>query len=147
MHLVYVDESGDDGFSNNNIYSPATMPKRFFIRVAMIVHDWKWQSINHKITQFRSKWKIPPQVELHATEILNGYFKKHDPKTKKRLQLPNWFGSNCPNRNDRHMLLTDACNLIASLDLLLVCIAIDKSKIDIRNPQYRELPILCTAEN
>lgn len=46
MHILYVDESGDDGFPANNIFSPNDTPSNKFIRTGLIIHDWKWKRIN-----------------------------------------------------------------------------------------------------
>jgi len=32
MHILYVDESGDDGFSKDNEYRPGLTPTKYFIR-------------------------------------------------------------------------------------------------------------------
>lgn len=140
MHLVYVDESGDDGFSANNIYFPQTMPKQFFIRSALIVHDKKWQTINQKVSSLKAKWKILPSVEFHATEILNGSAKHYDNKAKRRVNVPNFFGQHYPNKSDRQQLLVDICNLIAEADLTLLAVVIDKAKIQRSRSNYKEMP-------
>ncbi len=46
MHILYVDESGDDGFPGNNIFSPDNAPSNKFIRTGLIIHDWKWKKTN-----------------------------------------------------------------------------------------------------
>ena len=59
LNILYVDESGDDGFSKDNLYTPGTTPSKYFIRTGLIIHDRKWQSINNKIDEFKVKHKIP----------------------------------------------------------------------------------------
>lgn len=121
MHLMYVDESGDDGFAASNIYHKGITPLQYFLRVALILHDRKWHSIETRIQNFRAKWKIPPSIELHATEILSGTNKRRD---------YNWYGINYPNKIDRVKLLHEVCELLASLDLKMICVVIDKAKIN-----------------
>ncbi len=136
MHILYVDESGDDGFSSKNTYPPSTTPSRNFIRTGPVIHDHKWLSIDRQINQFKYSRKIPINVELHATEILNGY-KKIKGKTS---SLPNWFGANYPNRNDRVNLLKDLCTLITSLNITLFFIVIDKTNIDTMRLDFKTIP-------
>lgn len=131
MHLMYVDESGDDGFDLSRTYPRGKTPLRFFLRVSLILHDRKWHKIVADIENFRAKWKIPMSVELHATEILSGTDKK---------RRYNWYGKNYPIKSDRINILLDACRLLASLDITMICVAIDKSKINTSIPNYRELP-------
>jgi hypothetical protein len=136
MHILYVDESGDGGFSSKNIYQLNTTPSRYFIRTGLIIHDYKWLSINKQIDRFKYSRKIPLNIELHATEILNGY-KKIKGKT---VSLPNWFGANYPSRNDRIKLLKDLCTLIASLNVTLIFIIIDKANIDKTRIDFKTIP-------
>ncbi len=116
MHILYVDESGDDGFSSKNTYKPSVTPSRNFIRTGLVIHDHKWLSIDKQINLFRYIRKIPINIELHASEILNGYKKIKE----KAFSLPNWFGANYPNRNDRINLLKDLCTLVTSLNVTLL---------------------------
>ena len=141
MYLIYVDESGDDGFRFDNDYSSKTTPQQFFIRAALIVHDKKWQAVNQKIDKLKNDWGIPRDVELHATEILNGREKKHDPRAKKRVDVPNFYGKNFPERAKRKDLLMAVCHLIQTLDVTVIGTVIDKAKI-LKNPgeDHRLLP-------
>lgn len=68
---------------------------------------------------------------MHATEILSGKNKRKD---------HNWYGVNYPQKPDRMELLRDACNLLASLKVTLICIVIDKSKINTSVETYKEMP-------
>ena len=72
MHILYVDESGDDGFSPSNVYSNPNGQSRVFIRTGLAIHDWRWRKINQDIQSLRYKYKIPNSVEIHATEIRRG---------------------------------------------------------------------------
>ena len=53
MHLMYVDESGDDGFK---LDLPPDTPgsSKVFIRTGLIVHDWCWRRVNSEIKRFRT---------------------------------------------------------------------------------------------
>lgn len=86
MHILYVDESGDDGFPEDNIFSPDNAPSCKFVRSGLIIHDWKWKKINDIIADFKFSKRIPKDVELHATEIRRGKKKITDSKTKKRRE-------------------------------------------------------------
>ena len=139
MHLVYVDESGDDGFAKSGIYTKSITPSPFFTRTAVIVHDWKWKSVVRDIRAFRIKYSIPASEEIHATEILNGRSKSYS-SSGKRVSLTNFFGQKWPNRSDRKNLLLDLCHTIVSLDLSFVGVVMDKSKIDTSKPNFRKIP-------
>ena len=139
MHLVYVDESGDDGFSKSGSYKFSETPSPFFTRTAVIVHDWKWQSIVNDIKTFRIKHSIPASEEIHATEILNGRSKGYS-SSGKRTSPFNFYGQQWPNRSDRRNLLLDLCQSIVTLDLSFVSVVIDKSKIDMSKSNFRKIP-------
>jgi len=72
MHILYVDESGDDGFPGDNMFSPDNAPSNKFVRTGLIIHDWKWKKTNDVIADFKFSKRIPKDVELHATEIRRG---------------------------------------------------------------------------
>lgn len=84
MHILYVDESGDDGFPADNIFSTGGTPSRVFIRTGLIIHDWKWKRINDTIADFKFRKRIPQNVEIHATEIRRGKKKIIDSKDEKK---------------------------------------------------------------
>ena len=141
MHILYVDESGDDGFSKDNIYTPNLSPSNKFIRTGLIIHDWKWKKINDTIADFKFKKRIPKDIELHATEIRRGKKKITDSKTKKRREVANWYGQTYPNTNDRMEVLKDCCKLINSItDITLIFIVIDKTRIDTTIPGFKNIP-------
>lgn len=140
MNLIYVDESGDDGFSSSGTYSPGQTPSPYFVRAGLIVHDKKWRSVSNAIGGFKYSKLIPMNVELHATEIASGRHKKHDPVSKKRRSIPNWYGLSFPNPPDRLTLLENCCQMISTLDICLVVVAIDKSKIRTTHPNHKDMP-------
>lgn len=141
MHILYVDESGDDGFPAGNIFTSNVSPSNKFIRTGLIIHDWKWKRVNDAIADFRFKKRIPKHVELHATEIRRGKKKITDSKTKKRREVVNWYGQTYPNTNERMGLLRDCCRLINSItDITFIFIVIDKTRIDTTSPGYKNIP-------
>ena len=139
MHLVYVDESGDDGFSKSGLYKHSETPSPFFTRTAVIVHDWKWQSIVNAIKAFRIKYSIPASEEIHATEILNGRSKSYSSPGRRTSHI-NFYGQKWPKRSDRKNLLLDLCQSIVALDLSFVGVVIDKLKIDMSKSNFRKIP-------
>jgi hypothetical protein len=139
MHIIYVDESGDDGFSPSNTYVIGHPPLKHFIRVGVIIHDRKWQKINSEINELKYRYRIPPATELHATEIRNGS-KQIYKKTGKRKHVANWFGLNYPDINDRTKILLDCCKLVASFDISIIAVIIDKTKIKTSHIKYKEFP-------
>lgn len=131
MHLLYVDESGDDGFSASGVYSDPNAQSKVFIRTGLALHGWKWRSLNQEITALRFKHRIPGNIEVHATEIRRGKDRIYDKKTGKKKEVPNWFGITYPDFNGRMQIIKDFCDLIAGFDgLTLICVVIDKSKIN-----------------
>lgn len=55
MHILYVDESGDDGFLKDQLYHPGLTPTKHFLRTGLVIHDWKWFKINKEINDYRRK--------------------------------------------------------------------------------------------
>jgi len=137
---MYVDESGDDGFLKSNTYTSGQTPTQFYIRTGLIIHDWKWKNINSTIDNFKFSKRIPKDVELHATEILSGRKRAYDKKTGKRKSIPNWYGINYPDKNDRYSLLIDVCSMINNLEVCIISIAIDKSKINQSVQNFEKMP-------
>ncbi|MDP1677672.1 MAG: DUF3800 domain-containing protein [Bacteroidota bacterium] len=126
MHILYVDESGDDGFSKTNTYNSNTTPTGFYIRTGIVIHDLKWHSIDKEIEKFRSSYKIPSDKELHATEILNGRHRIY--KNKKPIYAKNWFGDNF-DKKERKEILVNLCGLIAQMDLSIFISSLIKQKL------------------
>jgi len=137
---MYVDESGDDGFLSNNSYLPGQTPTKFYIRTGLVIHDWKWKNINTSINNFKFSKRIPGDIELHATEILSGRKRGYDKNTGKRKSIPNWYGINYPERKDRFELLSEICSMVSQLDISIINIAIDKSKINQNVNNFERMP-------
>lgn len=140
MHLMYVDESGDDGFK---LDLPPDTPgsSKVFIRTGLIVHDWCWRRVNSEIKRFRTIHDIPRNIEIHASAIMRGRKKHYNPEGR-RIDKPNWYGEVMPNKDDRRKLLIELCRSIGSLsDITLICIVIDKTRIDRTHPAgFANLP-------
>jgi|GEM_PF-6566484 len=67
MHLMYVDESGDTGFPKPGALFPDTGgPTRQFVRSGVIVHSWKWQQVDHAISQFKRARNMAWDAEIKA---------------------------------------------------------------------------------
>lgn len=128
MHLIYVDESGDDGLSKNRNYPAGQTPTQFYIKTALIIHDWKWQSNMKKIQALRNHLQLPAHVEFHATVIYKGKKRKWN-KLGKRIDVETWWSQNYPKKDDRIDILKKIYNKIKALDVTLLYVAIDKSKI------------------
>ena len=134
MHLMYVDESGDDGFK---LDLPPDTPgsSKVFIRTGLIVHDRRWRRVNSEIKRFRTNHDIPRNIEIHASAIMRGG-KKHYNSEGRRIDNPNWYGKVMPNKDDQRKLLVELCRCIGSLsDITLICIVIDKTRIDQTHPE------------
>jgi hypothetical protein len=141
VHLLYVDESGDDGFPHSGTFSNNTGQSKVFIRTGLIIHDRHWARLNEEVLNFKFKYRIPKSVELHATEILRGSEKYYSRSAGKKKTRPNWFGQNFPNKADRVKLLEKCCKLISSRDdITLICVVIDKQKINCTMGDYKNLP-------
>ena len=86
MHLMYVDESGDDGFKLNP-QSDTPGSSKFFIRTGLILHDRCWRRVNAEIKKFRTAHKIPGNVEIHASAIVRGGEKLGELLYRMRLNI------------------------------------------------------------
>lgn len=144
MHILYVDESGDDGFNENGVYPINSTPTCCFVRAGIALHDEKWHKINRKIDDFRNKLKIPAGIELHATEIQSGRDRIY--RGKKAVYVKNWFGKNFPQRKDRRSIILGICDLIGALVLSIFYIIINKTKIRTTVSKYKSLPKLRSWE-
>jgi hypothetical protein len=143
MHIIYVDESGDDGFSNSGTYISNQTPTKYFIRVGIIIHDLKWKNIDKKVNEFKYKYHIPRNIELHASEIMTGrkrIYKKNDAGESVPKYVPNWYGQYYPYRKDRKEIVGDFCKFVNTLNLNVICVVIDKSKVKTSHINFKELP-------
>lgn len=117
MFIAYFDESGDDGYPK---YS-----SDLFILSSVYLHHSNWNSIYKKIYQFRQslrlKYRFPIKQEFHTREFIadkNPYHGLYSEKTRKAI-------------------LFDFCQFMATLDVKVVNVVIDKKNI--KRPTYHVL--------
>ena len=144
MHILYVDESGDDGFPSSGVFVKNQTPTQYYIKAGLVIHDLKWNGINKSIENFKQSFKIPIDMELHAANIFSGRDRVYI--NKKPIYRKNWFGNNFPKKKDRFEILKNACDLIAKLDLELFFMRINKAKIKTSVFGYTTFPKLKSWE-
>ena len=120
MRIAYYDEAGDDGV-------PGSSP--LFVLGAMYMHYLHWQGNFKRIQDFRSHLKqrygFPIKLEIHSKELL----------LNKNPYRPYGISD-----DDRVAIIGECCDLIASLDVRIVNVAIIKSRI-----QSADYPVLDKA--
>ncbi len=121
MYIAYYDETGDDGYPKYS--SP------LFVLTAVYVHFGNWKSVYEQICVFRSQlrkdFNFPVKMEMHTKDFLlnkNPY---------RNLGL---------SESDRLLIVELYCKLIAELDVRVVNVLINKTKVTI--PSY---PVLDRA--
>jgi hypothetical protein len=121
MHIAYYDEAGDDGFPKRS--SP------LFVLTALYLHYLNWKPAFEQVHEFRrqlrAEFDLPVKLEMHTKYFLLG----KDPY--RNLQLPD---------ADRLRIMSLFCDLIASLQVRIVNVAIVKPKI-----QKHDYEVLDTA--
>lgn len=150
MHLLYVDESGDDSLPAQNGGKIAGSP--IFSRVGIALHDKKWRGIDAKMRGFRHARNIPNNEELHAAEVVFGKTQKNVKTSAgwKKQKFLNWFGQTIRHPEQRRKLLEQL--LLDVLDpkhITIFAVVIEKKHIDVtlppspnRNPKFRSLELL-----
>lgn len=118
MQISYFDESGDDGYPRYS--SP------HFVLTSVYLHYLNWKNAFDELRQFRrdlrDSYSIPIKWEFHTK-----YFVLNK-KPYRRLQLSD---------ADRISIMDSFCDLIASMDVRLINVAIVKPRI--QNPGYEVL--------
>ena len=123
MHIVYYDESGDDGFPH---YS-----SNFFILSAIYLHYLNWKQTFEEIKDFRRSLKtsfgIPIKTEMHTKQFLLNKkpYRAMGLSPQQRLDIMGLF-----------------CDLIANLDVKIINVAIVKQRI--RQSTYKVLDTALT---
>lgn len=151
MHLLYSDESGDDGLPEKP--GDPWKGSAYFIRTGIALHDKKWRAIDARVRTFKSTRNIPFNVEIHAVEVNSGYTQKSSKKNGKQVKtkVSNWFGQQYRNPAARWALLEQFLISIMSFgDITIFSTVIDKKKIDLtlsknnhnRKPKLRSLELL-----
>lgn len=114
MFIAYFDESGDDGYPK---YS-----SDLFVLSSVYLHHSNWQDIHQKIYQFRRnlrlKYRFPIKQEFHTREFVADKNPYHGLYSK----------------TTRRAILFDFCQFMATLDLRVVNVVIDKKNI--KRPTY-----------
>jgi hypothetical protein len=110
MHIAYYDESGDDGFPSHS--------SELFVLSALYLHHQNWKTAFDAIRGLRQHLKgsfaFPVKLELHTRQLLL------DKNPYRALKL---------NGDDRVRIVDQFCDLIASLDVRIVNVAIVKPRI------------------
>ena len=123
MHIVYYDESGDDGFPE---YS-----SQFFILTAIYSHYLNWTPEFDAIRVFRRGLKlsfgIPVKTEMHTKQFLL------NKKPYRAMEL---------SEQQRLDIVGLYCDLIASLEVRIINVVIVKPRI--RNSDYKVLDTALT---
>lgn len=136
MYLMFVDESGDPGFPKNGDWSTFGGSK-FFVRVGIIIHGWKWRAWHHGLKAFKTARLLPWATELKAAHIRKG--------SGEFSGMP---------ETARQQLLQDLAQLIGRThDFTLIGVVIDKPKVQsqqrdrLAKPQVRSLELLLERYN
>lgn len=132
MYLMYVDESGDPGFPKDGRSFPEVDdgPTRFFVRAGVILHGWKWSAVNETIAEFKRSRGLLWNAELRANDLRAG-----------KGAFKGW------NPADRLVLLSDLLDTIGKeLDISILAVVIDKTKVDREQPQRYSDPSVRSFE-
>ncbi|MGA2669669.1 MAG: DUF3800 domain-containing protein, partial [Ignavibacteria bacterium] len=106
--LMYVDESGDSGYSNS--------PVRYFILSGLVIHELRWNNFIDDLINFRRNLRVSKGLklreEIHASGFVN---------SRVLLQI---------KRNDRVDILKKCINWCAAQnDCSIINVVIDKTKL------------------
>ena len=118
MYISYYDESGDDGYPH---YSST-----LFVLASIYLHHLNWKDIYNTIHSFRNQLKadfgLPTKIEMHTKYFLL------NKKPFRQFNLSN---------EDRILIIDLFCDLISQLELKVINVVINKSKINV--PRYNVL--------
>jgi hypothetical protein len=106
MFIAYYDEAGDDGW-------PGSSP--IFVLTSVYLHDSQWKSTFSQIQNFRRRLRREIGLKV-ATE----FHTKHFVLDKNHLGLSD---------NQRVAVMDQFCDLIASLDVKIINVVINKKRI------------------
>jgi len=130
MFLMYVDESGDTGFPKSGAFPPSGGPTTHFVRVGVVVHSWKWWSTNEVIKRFKESHGLAWDSEIRA----------HDIRANKGA-FSGW------NEQDRAVFLSDFLDTVEKeLDVSIIAVSIDKTKVDASRAKRYSDPSVCSFE-
>lgn len=131
MHLMYVDESGDPGYPQPGLpFPPSGGPTRYFARAGVVVHDHRWRKVDSVIAQFKASHHLNWNSEIKATDIRRG-----------NGAFAGW------RQEDRQVLVDDLLDTVnRELDITLIVVIIDKSKVDRTAPKRYSDPSVRSLE-
>jgi len=131
MHMMFVDESGDPGYPEGGGWR-RWGGSRFFARVGLIIHGWKWKAWNERLLRFKQNRGLTWDDEIRASDIRRG-----------KRAFVGW------EQPRRAQFLQDLAALIGlNRDITLLGVIIDKSKVDVTQrdrlvkPDVRSLELL-----
>ena len=128
---MFVDESGDPGFPKDGDWSKFGGSK-FFVRVGVIIHGWKWKAWHRQMLNFKDNRGLLWSAEIKANHIRRG-----------KGALTGW------EEKRRLAFAEDFAKLIGfNREITLIGVAIDKTKVNpasrdrITRPEVRSLELL-----
>jgi len=129
MHIMFVDESGDPGFPKDGNWAKFGGSK-FYVRVGLIIHGWKWNAWNRRLVAFKRNRGLLWNDEIKASHIRNGR---------------GCFSAR--TEVDRQLFLRDLSTLIGSNpDFSLLCVAVDKGAMTPAASGLRDNPAIISLE-
>ena len=136
MYMIFVDESGDPGYPNDGDWN-RWGGTRVYVRVGAVIHGWKWKAWNKRMEQIKRNRGLGWDSELKASHIRRGkgaFVGWDEPRRK-------WF-------------MKEVLQLIgANLDITLLGVVIDKTRVDTRmrdrivKPEIRSMEHLLERYN
>jgi hypothetical protein len=136
MHMMFVDESGDPGYPTDGDWARFGGSK-FFCRVGVILHGWRWRVWNERLQQFKHNRGLTWDSEIKANHIRKG-----------DGAFLGW------DQNRRDLFLSDFTRLIGgNPNITLLGVAINKQRVNttqkdrIVKPQIRSLELLLERYN
>lgn len=136
MHMMFVDESGDPGYPATGNWS-AWGGSKFFCRLGVIMHGWRWKAWNDRLLQFKRNRGLTWDVEIKAADLRRG-----------RNAFVGW------DQDRRQLFLRDLTQLVGyNQDITLLGVAIDKRRVTVggtdrvKRPEVRSLELLLERYN
>ena len=83
MHIMFVDESGDPGFPRDGNWAKFGGSK-FYVRVGLIIHGWKWNAWNKRLVAFKRNRGLLWNDEIKASNIFYN-------KVSQGVDAPEWI--------------------------------------------------------
>ncbi len=103
---------------------------RFFVRVGLVVHGWKWKEWNERLVNFKFNRGLMWDAEIKASHLRRG-----------NGAFVGW------DEGRRRLFLTDLARLIgATTEITLLGVAIDKTKIDTSQKDRWVKPVVRSLE-